>query len=242
MDDCIAPTKLREQAMPEGLSAPVVGPSTIFPRGYLWLAPFWYAVALALLAAARWLPSYFRITAAAGLLLAMLTFVCVLSLISARAFAADQNGVWLGLPTSTKRRGSRRREVKYLPWQQLEKVRIARRLGGARVEFILSPDASLALRGYDPNPLWKFVRGVLLIIPFAYVLQSTGVTTPRGRPARYQVRLRDVTIDELRQQFRTLAPANVTVAVLVRKRGSVPSSPSASATVDRAAYRAAGRL
>ncbi len=227
--------------MADGLSAPVLGPSTIFPRGYLWLAPFWCAIALALLEFADWLPLWFRVTSAAGLVVAMLTFVCVLSVITTRAFTADENGVWIGLPASTRRRGSNRREVRYLPWQQLEKVRIAKRWGGARVEFILGPDASLVLRGYPSNPLRTFWQGVLLIIPFWYVLQPTGVITPRGRPLRYQLRLHNVTVDELRQRFRALAPPNVTVAVLVRKRGSVSSPTSATGTVDQAAYRAAGR-
>jgi hypothetical protein len=227
--------------MSDGLSAPVLGPSTIFPRGYLWLAPFWYAVALVLLAYARWLPQWFRLSSAVALFIAMLTFVCALSVITARAFTADKNGVWLGLPASTHRRGSRRRDVRYLPWQQLEKVRIAKRLGGARVEFILGPEASPALRGYPPNPLWTISRSILLIIPFVYVARPTGVTTPRSRPARYQVRLVGVTVDELRLRFRAVAPANVTVAVLVRRPGSVSSPTSATGTVDRVAYRAAGR-
>jgi hypothetical protein len=227
--------------MQDGLSAPVVGPSTIFPRGYLWQTPIWYAAALVLLYSAKWLPTFFLLSAATGLLIAMLTFIAVLCTITARAFTADQSGVWLGLPASTHRRGRRRRDVKYLPWQQLEKVRIARRWRGARVEFFLAPGASLALRGYGHGPLWKVRRAVLLLIPFWYLLRPTGVTCPMGKPVRYQVRLHNVTVDEMRQRFRALAPPNVTVTVLVRKRASVSSPSSVPGAVSGPAYRAAGR-
>jgi hypothetical protein len=225
----------------EGLSVPVVGPSTIFPRGYLWQAPLWYAAALAVLLTAGWLPLFFRVSAVAGLTIAMATLIGVLCSITARAFSADENGVWLGLPSSTHRRGKRRRDVRYLPWEQLEKVRIARRRRGARVEFILDPGASMALRGYRHGPLWKARRAVLLLVPFWYVLRPIGVTSPLDKPARYQVRLHNVTVEELRQRFRALAPSNVTVTVLVRKRTSVSSPSSVPGAVKGPAYRAAGR-
>src|SRR5215510_1971431 len=63
--------------MQDGLSAPVIGPSAILPRGYLWLAPIWYLIAAMALALSPWPPMWFRITAAAGLFTAMLVFVLV---------------------------------------------------------------------------------------------------------------------------------------------------------------------
>jgi hypothetical protein len=217
--------------MQEGLSASVGGPSTIFPRGYLWLAPVWYLVALGGLAEARWLPYWFRLTAAAGLLGAMLTFVSVLSLVTTRAFRADDSGVRIGLPSASRRRGRRRREARFVPWQQIEKVKIARRRGGVRVELILIPGASLALRGYPHHPIWKLRRALLLLIPFWYLLRPTGIATPLDGPPRYQVQLRGTTVDTMRAKIRALAPPSVTVAVLVPRRRSVSSATPAPETL-----------
>ncbi len=213
--------------MQEGLSAQVAGPSTIFPRGYLWLAPIWYIPAAGALALSRWLPMWFRLTGAAALLLAMFIFVCVISTITTRSFVADQHGVRLGLPSYTRRRGRRRRRAKYLPWHQIDKVRIAGRGTGARLELVLGADAPLALRGFRHGPIWKACRALLLLIPFWYLLRPTGVATPLDGPPRYRVRLRGVTVEELQQDLRGLAPPNVAIVVLVRRRVSVSSATTA---------------
>ncbi len=213
--------------MPEGLSAQVVGPSTIFPRGYLWQAPIWYIAAAGALARSRWLPIWFRLTGAAGLLLAMVIFVCALSAITTRSFVADQQGVRLGLPSYTRRHGRRRRRAKYLPWHQIDKVRITRRGRSARLELVLGADAPLALRGFRHGPIWKACRALLLLIPFWYLLLPTGVATPLDGPPRYKVRLRGMTADELRHELRAIAPPNVAIVVMVRRGPSVASAPAA---------------
>lgn len=210
--------------MRDDLSVPVLGPSTIFPRGYLCLAPVYCAAALGGLALGRWLPLWFRGTAAAGVLTGTLTLVSVLASIKARAFYADRTGVRLGLSSSTRRRGRQRRTVRQLPWAQVEKVRVTKRRGGALVELILGPNATLALRGYHHNPVWRTRRAVLLIIPFWYLLRPTGLTTPLPNPSRYQVRVTGVNADQLAHEIRALAPANVAVTVKVRKRASVSSA------------------
>jgi len=204
--------------MQEGLSAPVIGPSAILPRGYLWLAPVWYLIVASALAISRWPPLWFRVAAAAGLLLAMIVFVLVLNSITTHAFAANEEGIDLGLPVFSRRRGRRRRDVKHLPWRHIERVRLAPRAYGARLDLILSPSASLALRGFRHGPLRRFVRSVLLLIPFWYLLRPTALTSPLDGPPRYQVKVRGVTVDELRHQLRAFAPPNVTIALLVRKR------------------------
>src|SRR5271166_5173559 len=154
--------------MQEGLSAPVVGPSTIFPRGFLWLAVIWDAAVVAVLALSPWPPMWFRASAAAGLLGALLIFLTVLGTVSVHAFAADQNGVRIGLPPSTRRRGRRRREVKYLPWQHIERIRIASRPLGVQLEVVLGENASLSARGMRRGPLDRAWRWLLLFIPFWY--------------------------------------------------------------------------
>ena len=204
--------------MQEGLSAPVIGPSPILPRGYLWLAPIWYLIVAGALALSRWPPLWFRLTAAGGLLLAMVIFLLVLNSITTHAFRATQEGVDLGLPVFSRRRGRLRRDVRHLPWRHIERVRLASRPYGTRLDLILSPNASLALRGYRHSPLRRFVRSVLLLIPFWYLLRPTALTSPLDGPPRYQVKVRGVTVDVLRHQLRAFAPPDVTIAVLVRKR------------------------
>lgn len=205
--------------MQDSLSAPVIGPSTIFPRGYLWLAPVWYAAAAAALAVSHWPPMWFRLVAAAGLLGAVLTFMIVLSSLSTNAFAADQTGIWLGLPSSTRRRGRRRRQVRYLPWPQIERVRIIRRPYGTRLEFLLSADASADVRPGRASRLRRAATWLLLLlIPVWYLRRPTGLASPLNGPPRYRVPLRGRTVGELGPVIRALAPADVAVAVPVRRR------------------------
>jgi hypothetical protein len=201
--------------MQEGVSAPVIGPSAILPRGYLWLAPFWYLVLVAALAVSPW-PIWFRLTGGVGLLAALIVFVTAINSITTHAFVADEDGVRLGLPATTRRRGRRRRDVRYLPWRQIDRVRLAPRPYGTRVEIVLGPNASLALRGFRQNPVRRLGRSLLLLIPFWYLLRPTALTTPLDGPSRYRVNLRGVSVDDLRIRLRAVAPPEVTVAVLIR--------------------------
>ncbi len=205
--------------MQDDLSAPVIGPSTILPRGYLWLAPCWYAAAVAALALSHWPPMWFRLGAAAGLLGALLTFLLVLSKLSVNAFAADQAGVRIGLPTGTRRRGRHRRQARHLPWSQIERIRISTKRYGARLEFLLSQDAAADVRPGHANRLRTAGAWLLmLLIPIWYLRRPIGVASPLDGPPRYRVPLRGRSVDELRQVMRALAPADVAVAVLLRRR------------------------
>jgi hypothetical protein len=162
---------------------------------------------------------WFRLTAAAGLLGAMLTFVLALSRVTVRAFAADSTGVRLGLPATTRRRGRHRRQARQLTWAQVERVRIARRRYGARLEIMLSQDATAKARPGNTGVLRKAgIWLLLLLIPVWYLRRPTGLASPLDRPPRYRVALRDMTTDDLGHALRSLAPSDVAVAVLVRKR------------------------
>jgi hypothetical protein len=218
---------IEEQTMLDGLSVPVAGPSVIFPRGYLWAAPLWSAAALASLALSHW-PLWFRADLAAGLIVCLIIFVATIASLTFRAFSADRAGVRLGLPSSSRRRGRKRRTARLLPWQQIERVRIARRPGGVRLDFILNQNATLAVRGYQHSPVGAGFQRVLgLLIPFWYLTRPTGLTSPLTGPARYRVTLRGTTVEEARRSLRQLAPPEVTVAVLVRRRASVSSAKTA---------------
>lgn len=203
--------------MQDALSARVAGSSTIFPRGYLWQAPFWYAVAVGWLALSQWPPLWFRVSAAVGLLGAMMTFLAVIGSVGITAFTADDTGVWLGLPPFSRRRGQLRKKTAYLPWRHVDRVRMRARPGGVRLEFILNSNSHLALPGPRHSPLQRALHWLQLLIPFWYLRRPTALTTPLDGPPRYQVTLRGATLDELRAAIRTLAPREVAVAVLVRK-------------------------
>lgn len=210
----------------EGLSLPVAGPSVIFPRGYLWSAPIWFAADAAVIYFTKW-PLWFRADAAAGLLISLIIFISVICSLSFRAFSVDKAGIRLGLPASTRRRGRKRRVVRHLPWQQIERVRIASRLYGVRLQIILGPNATLAVRGYKPTAGAAIMQRILLLIPFLYLAMPTGLTSPRDGPPRYQVALRGTTVEEMRRALRTLAPPEVAIAVLVRRMRSVSSATTA---------------
>ncbi|HEX9623482.1 MAG TPA: hypothetical protein VF979_03830 [Streptosporangiaceae bacterium] len=208
----------------EGVSVPVAGPSVIFPRGYLWFAPIWFAAAAGWLYLTKW-PLWFRADCAAALLLGMVILIAAINSLTFRAFSADRAGVRLGLHPGSKRRGRRRKSAKHLPWQQIERVRIARRPGGVRLDIILGPEAGLALRGRPAGGVVSFInRILLLVIPFYYLVRPTGLTSPLDDPPRYRVRLRSTTVDELKYALRQLAPPEVAIAVLVRRRQSVKSA------------------
>src|SRR5258707_15155358 len=110
------------QALQAGLSAPVFGRRAILPRGYLGRAPIWYLIVVGALALSRWPPLWFRLTATAGLLLAMIVFVLVLNSITTHAFTATQEGVDLGLPVFSRRRGRQRRGGRHPPWRHHARV------------------------------------------------------------------------------------------------------------------------
>lgn len=211
--------------MQDSLSAQVAGSSSIFPRGYLWLAPVWYAVVAGLLALAHWPPLWFRLAAMIGLLGALVIFLAALGSLSVTAFTADETGVWLGLPQFTKRHGRVRKKTTYLPWQHVERVRMRPRPTGVRLEIILNPNAHLAMLAYRTSRAQQAWRWLTLLIPFLYLRRPTALTTPRDRPPRYQVTLRGTTVEELRKVIRALAPREVAVAVLVRKpRSAAPAN------------------
>lgn len=203
--------------MPQRLSGFVIGPSAIFPRGYLWLAPAWYAVATIALMLAPWPPLWFRLCAAAGLLFATVTFVLVLSTMRVPAFWADDSGVQFGLGPATRRSREYRQIAQGLSWQEIERIRLITRPNGVLLEFQLGPAAHGRIRP-APATAMALARELapLLIWPAWYTRRPTGLVTALDRPLRFHVPLGDCTVDDVRHVLRALAPPGVTVAVLGR--------------------------
>lgn len=203
--------------MQDSLSAQVAGSSTIFPRGYLWQAPFWCALAVAWLVLSSWPPLWFRAGAVVGLLCALITFLAVMSSLNVTAFTADQTGVWLGLPPFTRRHGKLRTESTYVSWEHIERVRMRTRPTGVQLEIILNQNTHLAMLSWQYPPAQRAVRWLAMLIPFWYLRRRTALTTPLDKPPRFELTLRGKTIEELRPVIRALAPPDVGVALLMRK-------------------------
>lgn len=195
-------------------AALVKGSSAIFPRGYLWVIPLWYAAIAALVTVKGKPPAWYAPYALAATLLAALTLIAVLSTMRNNAFVADDSGIRLGLRGGARRRfGRRRRESTYLPWPDVQQLKIASRRYGARLDILLRRDSVTGRH----HVIWLIVANCLtVLIPVAYVFRSPGLLRPRSYdPPRYRIQLYDVAPEELRLALAPLAPH--TVAMTVRR-------------------------
>jgi hypothetical protein len=205
---------ITEAAMENRYAALVRGPSAIFPRGYVWLIPVWYAVLAGLVEFKAKPPSWYAECALVATLLAAGTIMAVLSTVRNNAFLADENGIWLGLRGGARRRfARRRRDVRYLAWPEMRQLKIARRHYGARLDILL-PTGRAPGRG---RVVRRVIAAVLmLIIPPAYLFRSPGIVHPRLHSHRYRIPLYDVTPEQLHLALEPLAPPTLTIAVLPR--------------------------
>jgi hypothetical protein len=200
-------------------AALVKGPSVLFPRGFLWLIPVWFAGVALLLELKAKTPAWYGDAALGGLALAALTLLCVLATMRNNAFVADQAGIWLGLRAGAARRlGRKRRQLRQLPWPQIEQIQILPRSYGARLDVILSEAAPIV--GW-PGALRKIVTGGLLVIlPVSYTVRTPGLLSPRSDPPSYRIPLYDVTVAELRLALAQLAPQAMPIIDVPRWRAT----------------------
>jgi hypothetical protein len=205
---------ITEAAVENRYAALVRGPSSIFPRGYLWLIPVWCAALAALMEFTGKPPSWYGPIAVGALLSGALTLLTVLSTVRNNAFLADEDAIWLGLRGGARRRlGRRRRDCRQLPWPELQQLKIARRHYGARLDIMLQPE-------YAPNQgriVWRAIAAVLtLLIPAAYLFRSPGLIRPGAHALRYRIPLYEVTPEQLRLALEPLAPPTLPIVVQPR--------------------------
>lgn len=219
--------------MDSRFTALVRGPSVLFPRGFLWVIPVWYAGIALLLDTYGKTPSWYTPVALAGLLVAAVSLLVVLATMRNNAFVADSQAIWLGLTAGAARRfGRRRKQVRPVPWSQVGQLMIKSRLHGAQVDILLGPAAPVIPR---PNILRRIAVAILLlIIPISCTACSPGLLSARRKPPGYRVRLYDVKPAELRQALAALAPGTVPIAVVRRarltvRRPTMPRLPQVSA-------------
>jgi hypothetical protein len=197
-------------------AALVRGPSVIFPRGYLWLIPLWYAAIAALAEVRGKPPSWYALCALAATTMAVITLIAVLSTVRSNAFLVDESGILLGLRGAARRRFGRRRSAnRHLAWDEVRQLRIASRPYGARLDIFL-PAGSVGGRG---RMVWRIAAASLtVLIPPACLFRSPGLLRPRSDPLRYRIPLYDVAPEQLRLALVPFAPPSVPVAVRPRWR------------------------
>jgi hypothetical protein len=180
----------------ETVTCLVRGPSSRYPRGFIWLIPAWFVIlSLAALALARsdGFPAWLELTEIGGLAIATVIAFSVLVTVRQPAFLADQHGIWLGV--STSRRRPKRRQVQ-LTWPEIAQLRIVQRHYGARLEIVLGPAARIVHRPSLGRQA-MLLLGVL-IMPFAFGRGSPALTCPRMDPPRYRVKICEVSAADLR--------------------------------------------
>jgi hypothetical protein len=199
--------------MDEGFTCLVRGPSSRYPRGFLWVVPIWFALlAVAVVVGSNRLgamPMWFAAVELGGLALAWLTVFCVMATVRRSAFFADWHGIWLGTRTSRKRPG--RRQVQ-LAWPEVAQLRIVPRRYGALVEISLGPAARIVHR-YSLVSQAGLLLGALLV-PVGFGRGHPALTTARTDPPRYRVKICDMTPAELRGRLATVMPDGVPLRVL----------------------------
>jgi len=195
----------------------VRGSSAIFPRGYLWLIPLWYAVVAAMVEFKARPPSWYSVWALGAMALATCTAIAVLVTTRNNAFLADDGGILLGLRAGARRRFGRRRQLtRYLPWPEVHQLKIAARRYGACLEVLPAAPAADRRRMTWQVVLRVIAAGLTAAIPPAYLLRAPGLVWPRLDPPRYRIPLYHVTAEELRVALAPLAPPTVPIAVLPR--------------------------
>jgi len=198
------------------LTALVRGPSPVVPRDFLWVVPLWYGCAAVAISLFGRLPSWYLPAALGTLLLAALVQLTVLLTMRDNAFAADANGITLGLRGGARRRLGRRRRQLFLPWGQIRELYVARRHYGTRLVIIMNPDAPAAR---PPNLAASIVAtAVALVLPVAYLVRCPGLLRARRDPPRYSVPLQEIGVQPLHGALAELAgPAGVPVLLAPRR-------------------------
>jgi hypothetical protein len=196
-------------------AALVRGPSAIFPRGYLWVIPLWYAALVVLADVKDRPPAWYGLIALGATAMAVCTVLAVLLTIRNNAFVVDENGILLGLRGAAVRRFGRRRRQKHLGWYEVGQIRIASRPYGSRLDILLPAGAASGLG----HLVWRVAAAVItVLLPPACLFRSPGLLRPRSAPLRYRVPLYDVKPEQLRLALAPLAPPTVQIAVRPRWR------------------------
>jgi hypothetical protein len=123
-----------------------------------------------------------------------------------QAFVADADGIRLGVRLRDPKRADRR--CRYIPWAEIQEVRVAPTHAGATVDIVLAPSASAPRTRQVPVP----VLIAMTLLPLSYRLLTPQLLCPRTDPLRYTAPLHRAAAIEVAATLRSLAPASVSVA------------------------------
>jgi len=203
----------------------VRGPSSRFPRGYIWLTPAWFVIlGLAGVLAGRrlggGLPLWLGLTEIGSMLIAGLTLFAVLATHRRHAFRVSGHGIWLGVRTTRKR--PKLRQI-HLAWTDIAQLRMKARRYGVLLEITLSPAARIVHR---PGPARQALMLLgSLVMPVGFGRGRPALTAAREDPPRYLVKVCEVTPAELRMVLATSKPATLPLPVKtikVTRRVTIP--------------------
>ena len=192
----------------------VRGPASRYPRGYLWLLPAWFVILSAAVAVMGirldgHLPLWLGASEIGGLLVAVLTAVCVLLTARRVAFRADGTGILLG--TRTIRKRVKRRRV-FLPWSDVAQITLVPHRYTVLADIVLVPAAI-----WVPRPSRREQAALLLaalLMPFGVGRGRPALTMARRYPPGYRVRICEMTAGHLRLALHQVAPQTVPVRVV----------------------------
>jgi hypothetical protein len=194
----------------------VRGPSSRYPRGYIWVIPVWFAilgfaVVLTSYRLSGHLSLWFGACELGGLALSCLVLLCTLATLRRHAFRVSNHGIWLGIRTN--RRRPKLRQM-YIPWADLAQMRMAQRHYGTLLEITLGPGKRLVPRqnAADHALLWLGC----LFLPLGFGRGRPALTAARSEPPRYLVRLCDVTPAEVRRVLAAVMPPDLGVRIVAK--------------------------
>jgi hypothetical protein len=194
----------------------VRGPSSRFPRGYVWLIPIWFAimgglVALGLRHLTNPVPLWLLGTEIGSMVIAGITLIGVLLTIRRHAFRVNATGVWIGI--STTRKQPKLRQV-HIPWADISQVRMASRRYGVLLEISLGPAARIVIR---PGLVQQaFLLLGMLFMPFGFGRGRPALTAARSDPPRYLIKVCDVQPAQLREVLAKVKPPDVPVRIATK--------------------------
>jgi hypothetical protein len=225
----------------ETITCLVRGPASRYPRGFLWLIPFWFGIAAAAAVFTSYrladeMPIWFGATELGAVLIAATTLICVLATVRRHAFRADTGGIWLGVLTERKR--PKLRQV-HLAWPEIAQLQMVARRYGLLLEIRLDPAARIVYRpGVGRQAL--LLLGALLL-PFGFGRGQPALTSPVSEPPRYLVKLCQITPAQLEAALATVTPQALPVWQLPKKGALRFTIPAQREPTTRTRLAAAGR-
>lgn len=192
--------------MADSCTAKVKGTSAVLPRGYPWVLGGWYAIMGVILASVTGFPSPSSAALVAVLLVGGLYLMNLLRNAKHNAFAADADGIRLGVRQVTPKRAQRL--CTQIPWSQIQEIRVFPAAEGSTVDIVLAASAPVPRSPAMPAP----VTIALAALPFSYLLQRPALLHPLTSPSRYRVPLFRTSATEIAASLRSLAPASVPLA------------------------------